>query len=425
MAVVAALLLAEAGRHAARNLAATWPPRRGDFEAYYWAGRRLDAGGPADLAGLYDSDARDPVSDRRIKDFKNVPVVGAAFVPLSRLEYETAWKAWWIASALAFSGFLAAATLWIRGWLSPWPLPASAVVSAAVHYFPLRDAFDLGQTTQLVTLLLFLGYVALARRSDRLAGVLLALAALVKVPLFLLGLLLLLTRRWRALAAFAILVVLTVAASLLLYGPEVHRAFLGDVIGPHAGSALTALNNQSLVAQLARLWGEDPLHSYRPSPLPALLAVARWMIVAAVLVAWIRARRRPKDRAPADRAILDLDFVMALAVMPLLSPVFWIHYFLLSLPALLLLSRYAVTPGAWPLRAALAASYLLAAWYPPADSAWYGRAPGFWEELVDGRFLYSSFLLAASCFIAVNQTGGEAGAAAATASSVRGKQSLR
>jgi hypothetical protein len=121
----------------------------------------------------------------------------------------------------------------------------------------------------------------------------------------------------------------------------------------------------------------------------------RWAIVAAVALAWVVVRRRR-----AERAALDLDFVLAISLMPLVSPIFWIHYFLLSLPALLVLARHAAIAGAWPLRAMLVASYLLAAWYPPPDLTWYGRAPGFWAEVAHGRFLYSSFVLAGACFIA-------------------------
>jgi alpha-1,2-mannosyltransferase len=220
-------------------------------------------------------------------------------------------------------------------------------------------------------------------------------AALVKLPVFLLGGFLLITGRWRAAAAFAATVAALLGLSVLLYGPDVHRAWLGEAIGPHAGTALTALNNQSLAAQLARLWGGEPVHSYRPSPLPVTLSAARWAIAGAVLLGWMAARRRL-----AERSAVGLDFAMAVAVMPLVSPIFWIHYFLLSLPALLVLSRHAAAPGAWSLRGALVVSYLLAAWYPPADLAWYGRAPGFWAEVGNGRFLYSSVVLAAACFIA-------------------------
>jgi len=195
------------------------------------------------------------------------------------------------------------------------------------------------------------------------------------------------------------------ALSVLAYGVDVHRAWLGDAIGPHAGTVLTALNNQSLVAQLARLLGGDPVHSYRPSPLPVVLAATRWTVVAAVVLAWIAIRRG----LPA-RAALDLDFALGIALMPFVSPIFWLHYFLLSLVALLVLSRHAARagPGTWLLRGTLAAAYLLAAWYPPPDTTWYGRAPGFWTELLNGRFFYGSGFLAAACFIAARGRSGAA-----------------
>ena len=403
LAVVTGLILAEGLVFAATHLAPTWPPRRGDFEAYYWAGRRLDSG---NLADLYAADSREPGSDRRIKDFKNVPVVGAAFVPLSRLEYGSAWAAWWIVSLLACLAFAAAAALWISRWCSLWPPCAALVVSALVHFFPLRDGFDLGQTTQIVMLVLWLAWLARARGRDVLAGALLAVAALVKLPVFFMAGFLILAaalppvRRADGLAAparlaagFAATVAGLVVLSVLLYGVGVHRAWLADAVGPHAGTALTALNNQGLAAQLVRLWGEETVHSYRPVPVPAVLSIVRWTMAALLAVGWLLARRRAGD----DRD--DLDFVMAIALMPVLSPIFWIHYFLLSLPALLLLGRRAVRPGAWALRATLVAAYALAALYPPADLAWYGRAPGFWAEAWNGRFLYSSIAMAAACFL--------------------------
>ena len=402
-ALAAGLILAEALVFAALHLAPTWPPRRGDFEAYYWAGRRLHEGS---LAGLYAADAREPGSERRIKDFKNVPIVGAVFVPLSRREYGSAWAAWWILSLLACLAFAAAAARWLWGWCPLWPPCAALAVSGLVHYFPLRDAFDLGQTTQAVMLVVWLACLAYAGRRDVLAGALLAAAALVKLPIFFMAGFLIVAgampaaRRGGAViasarlaAAFAVTVAGLVGLSVLLYGVDVHRAWLAEAVGPHAGTALTALNNQSLAAQLVRLWGEETVHSYRPSPPPPVLSIVRWTAAAALALGWLGARRRHGEDAR------DLDLVMAIALMPVLSPLFWIHYFLLSLPALLLLARRAAVPGAWGVRLVLAAAYALGALYPPADLAWYGRAPGFWPEVWNGRFLYSSIALAAACFL--------------------------
>jgi len=392
------LLLADAGLRLAEKVPGTFRTNYADFKAYHWAGKRVAQSRSADLFEPRDIDPDGRRVD--VKPFKNVPLVAAAFVPYGRMAYPDAWRAWWLTSlAVSVAGLLALCA-WTRRWCRAWVLASVFLLWASTHYYPVARAFRFGQTSQLATVLLLFAYLALERRRDVLAGSLLGIGAVLKIPLTAFGLFLLATRRWRGAAAFAGVLAASGALSIALFGFEIHREWFRVVIADNAGTVFTAMNNQSLVAQLMRVSTELPreLIRYDPVPLPGWISVAQGLASLGLVIAWSRARRRVE--AP-DR--LALDFGFCVAILPFLYPVFWIHYFLLSLVPLAILARSAVAlPGRWRIASVLllGAAFALAAIYPDRGARYYAdRGTNLAIDWMLGRHLLSSVALLCACFV--------------------------
>jgi hypothetical protein len=87
--------------------------------------------------------------------------------------------------------------------------------------------------------------------------------------------------------------------------------------------------------------------------------------------------------------------------MPFVYPVFWVHYFLFLMPAMLFVARGLLAEDAWEPAAlvALAGCYGLSAW-APARELWTARRAPLLIELWRGHWLWAAPLLAAGCFAA-------------------------
>ena len=143
---------------------------------------------------------------------------------------------------------------------------------------------------------------------EALAGALVAVAALLKIPLFVLPLSFLLRRRWRALLAFAATVAVLAALSLLLFGFDLHRVWFERCIRPFAEGPLGAYNVQSVDGFLARLMTSGGRQDFSPLAVgagvphraPGAARAAGRNGRRRLLGARVRARRG--DAGPRDRA---------------------------------------------------------------------------------------------------------------------------
>jgi len=263
--------------------------------------------------------------------FVQVPLVAYAMKPLAALPFGTVRRGWLLASTIAV---LAGLWLTLRIYL-PWfqqPLGWALVLAALCAFEPLHYGLWLGQTTAFVFLLVVLALALERARWPVAAGLVLALAAFIKVTPALLALVWLWRGPRRALGGLAgglsALAVLSVAVA----GLSLHRAYL-DVLRSVGSSTLVAYNNQSIVAFLTRMTVPYPewfdWKQHRP-PETALLA-AYAMVAVLGLGAWWLLSRIPR---PAECAWRPLAEAAALAVMLLAPSLSWSHYFLLLLPAL-------------------------------------------------------------------------------------------
>ncbi|HWX27061.1 MAG TPA: glycosyltransferase family 87 protein [Steroidobacteraceae bacterium] len=202
-------------------------PSFGDFDAYYLsAGQLLKGMNPYLTTHMHD--------DVTVSD---TPTWLLCFEPLAKVTRITAYWTWfWInVSAVVLSIGLLIRELDVSR--------ADAVIVAAllVMYPPLAENFWYGQSEIFLGLVLVLMLVALRRNHDRLAGLSLAAATLLRAyPLGLLGYLLVL-RRWRALGWLGIGLVVGGAVTIALAGWDTVATF-AEQIGVSTGAGLIGLS---------------------------------------------------------------------------------------------------------------------------------------------------------------------------------------
>ncbi|WP_327007247.1 glycosyltransferase 87 family protein [Dactylosporangium sp. NBC_01737] len=220
-----------------------------------------------------------------------------------------------LAGLLVTSYWLVAPVARRHGWSLPFMLVLSTVVFSTLE--PIRETFSFGQINVLLILLILADLLILLPRESRWAGVLIGLAAAIKLTPAIFIVYLLVSRRYRA----GITAIVSAAVATLIAAAVAPRAswdFWSDTLWKGDGIGNKAyIPNQSLRGLLARYDA--------PTWLWVLLVLA---VVAAGL--W-RARR----------AALAGDEVVGLTIAGLVgclaSPITWIHHLYWFVPALVVL----------------------------------------------------------------------------------------
>ncbi len=267
----------------------------------------------------------------------------APFAAVAHVSAALAKAAWAVASVACVGWSLAALPR------DRWRPVLLAVAAVAV---PLNRNFEDLNLNAILLALLVAAAADLAQGREARSGMWIGAATALKVFPGLLLIYLAYRRQWRGVAAGATVAAGLTVGALLPYGvPGALRA-LGRWVANGASTGWTLLgSNQSLAALTARL-GLPPL------------AVA--LLDLACLALAFTALRRPKVANPAFE---ELAVVMLAAV--LLSPIAWVHYFLLALPAWVVALRLPLAVrAAPPWRAALivsgvATSGVLTVWSLP------------------------------------------------------------
>lgn len=273
--------------------------------------------------------------------FVNIPIFAYLFTPLTWLPRRAA-------SALVLLSGLAciplAATLLVRltkaSGANRWLIWALCIANG-----PLINSVREGNTTHFVLLMLIAASFAFEKKRDGVAGMWLALAAVIKLPLLLIGLWLLARRLWKATAAYAGTLALIAGASVLRFGWDLHQRWYEQCVRPFSQHPLGAFNVQSIDGMLVRFFtGATHLYDWLPIQDidPAFffwkkaLAIA---LVAAVAVCLVRAGQRPVDSRGNNERVEELGIVLTAAL--ILSPLSWTHYYLLLLlPIAWLITRH-------------------------------------------------------------------------------------
>jgi alpha-1,2-mannosyltransferase len=261
-------------------------------------------------------------------------------LPLALLPYHAAFLIWSALALLCYGaiGLIVAHELHIT--LAPhW---VALTVGLALCWSPFQEQMALGQWSLLIAACLISCWALLRVGRERLAGVLLGLACLIKLFPGLLIVYLLLRRRWWAAAAASATVALGGLLSLAIVGPSDTLDFFLR-IAPANAAALAAF----------------PLNAALAGPISRLLVDAMWvrpLLVAPGLASWLArlaslalviVLARQCWRAPVTRAGDDTTFAAVCVAMLLISPLTWQHTFMLLLLPFGLLLRQLLDRPSW------------------------------------------------------------------------------
>jgi hypothetical protein len=291
---------------AAAMLSLTSGPWLIDFvKAYHYAGQAI----VTDPAALY--------ACTRAQCYVNLPIVAWLFVPFGYLEPYASGVLFSLLAAVALAAAVRRLTQHANGDIILWLF----VLSGPLYY-----SVRIGNTTHVILLALVVAFDRLSSGRDRLAGVLLGAAALIKPPLAILLFYLLLRGRVRAAVTMAGVAAATVAASVAVYGADLHLFWFREFVVGHGAAPVAAYNVQSINGFLAHLMTRGHLRDWYPIAAgPAFRAASLLLTVLTLAGVAAVCWRAGRPRTPAAW-YAELTMVMTAAV--LIAPISWTHYYL-------------------------------------------------------------------------------------------------
>jgi alpha-1,2-mannosyltransferase len=291
--------------------------------------------------------------------FTYPPFAAVVFVPLAALPAQLCWGL--VAAAAPFALFLVLREFTDRSW----------VVLGAFGLHPVWQTIGLGQLNLVLMALVVVDVLRL--RGSRFGGVLIGLAAAIKlVPLIFIGHLLLTGRRADALRAAGTFAAAGTLGAVLLPGDSV-RYWTSAVYSGHFAEMKAWVGNQSWAGFLARTWPQWP-----------------WLLGFAVVVGFVAVLLlRWRHRAGDDRGALLVTAGCALVV----SPISWTHHWVWIVPAL----GWLLADGR--LRSAAALAILFTGWTVAVVPGGQGRERHWtvWQALAGNAYLLT--VLAAGLFL--------------------------
>jgi alpha-1,2-mannosyltransferase len=312
--------------------------------------------------------------------FTYPPFAALLFWPFTRLSVPAAQLVW---SVLNIGALFALICVSVRAARPAWPARTAIALAACVLLpvlllDPDRLTVGLGQVNCLVALLALTDMTCTVRAGQRTLprGVLLGLAAAIKLTPLIFVPFLLLTRQFRA-AGTAALAFLICSAGMFAIAPRSSAQYwTSEVFDSRRAGNLVYVSDQNLHSALQRFIGSPPA----PLLLGALtvllscggLAVARWAYRASSPL---------------------LGIIVCAATGLIVSPVSWIHHYVWVVPALAWLVLGADRPrgGSWWALGLAALCWAAPAWWVPDQQQPYGGP----VILLEGN----SFFLAALGFV--------------------------
>ena len=308
----------------ALELLAFWvstpPSRFCDFlSAYYLAGR---------AALHHDHDALRALTSLGVAGYVNIPVVAYLFVPFGIFGRNVA-IALFTLTGLGFavgSWFLLLRMLRLD-LKARWLLALLFLASG-----PLINAIRLGNTSQMILLALIVGLMLVRAGRSGAAGAVLGVAAVIKLPLILMGLFFIFRRDWRGVAGFSAVGVMTSLLSLALFGWSDNLHWFQACVVEFARSWLPSFNVQSIAGFLTRLDAHARLSEWVPQmPTPGQKLVAHVFTGLVFLVAALACLRHPAIRGALNETDAnsrrDLQYLLVLCLCLVSSPLTWSHYY--------------------------------------------------------------------------------------------------
>ena len=298
--------------------------RRFDFSVFYASAVALRMGLNPYLIDL--SRIGDPLGleIRPLIHTTSTPTFLLCFEPLGYLPDTVAYWIWFAINAIALGvaimlllqdriGGLSRSQKWVLG-------------IAMLLYAPLGDHIAFAQVQVLILLMLVLVMRWLASGRQIAAGLMLALAIMLRAFPIVLALYLLATRRWRALAAMTIGVVVIGIVTTAGLGLNVMRSFLDGARLTVSHHPVSLPINVALAAFVTRLFW----YAFGVA-LPASLEFARRAVIVILELAIVGLGLRAALRAAGDSEADLAAFGLWVVISAMLSPIAWIHYMVLFL----------------------------------------------------------------------------------------------
>lgn len=279
-----------------------------DFGAYMGAARSMAAGG----SPYAQFSSTTPV----MSGFTYPPFAAILVQPLALLTDRQALSVW---LALSLVTTVAAAIIVARVALpASWPRVELALL-AAIAFGPVTYNYWHGQINGVIFLLLAVAYWAYVDGRQTTAGVVIGLAAGIKVAPIVLVVLLLRRRWWRGSAAMLATLAATIAAGLVVIGTGATRTFISEVL-PTLSRPMGWLYSQSITSFIGRLFNHSVLVvQSTPMWMNVLCVVAGVAILG--MAAWVT---RPGELPGAERGA---EFGLGVVAMLLAGSLAWYAHF--------------------------------------------------------------------------------------------------
>lgn len=279
-----------------------------DFQAYIGAARSVAAGG--------SPYAQFDPSTVVMSGFDYPPFAALLVRPLALLGGHTAMLVWlWATLVSTAYAVIVVAKVTLP---ASWPRVELAVITA-LAFAPAAYNYWIGQINGFIFLLLALALREYARDHQVRVGVLLGLAAAIKIGPVVLVVLLLRRRWWRGTAAMAGTAGAATAAGIALIGIPATRSFVSTVL-PALDRPVGWIYNQTVAASLSRVFNWSVIHVDRGT---LLLQGAALLAGAATLAAagWAA---RTSARDPQVRAA---EFGIGIMAMLVCGSLAWYSHF--------------------------------------------------------------------------------------------------
>jgi hypothetical protein len=298
-------------------------PRADDFQDYLLAAHQLATGGDP-----YSSFARTHVPwDWSLSSgYLYPPAFAVALIPLTWISNDLAVRIWLIFIQAA----VVASLVIIYGVIGrPRRGELLCLVAVLTTFFPLLSSNLTGTMNAILLLLVTGAWAAWQRQRDVAAGVMVGIAAVIKLfPLALVPYLAW-RRHWRLLAALGLTLLGGLLLGLAVTSLDHNIYYFRDML-PHLAAGTGYRENQSLAGFTARIC--NPSLAQDGGSAGWCGRLLDWPLVLALLAMVIAATSR------ASRS--GLEFALAVSTLPLISSVTWsFHLVILILPMALLIRR--------------------------------------------------------------------------------------
>ena len=300
----------------------------------------LSAYYPAGQAMLrHDHNALRALTSRGVFGFVNIPVVAYLFAPYGVFGRHVA-IALFTLTGLGFTvGSWFLLTRMLRLDLKAFWLLILLFLASG----PLMNAIRLGNTSQMILFTLIAGLMLIRAGRSGAAGAVLGVAAVIKLPLILLGLFFMFRRDWRGVAGFSAVGVITGLLSLALFGWSDNLHWFQTSVVEFNQYWLPSFNVQSIAGFLLRLDAHARISEWVPQmPTLGQKLVAHIFTGLIFLLAALASVRLPTKMGAVNATEAsqrrDLQYLLVICLCLISSPLSWSHYYLwLLIPTAFLL----------------------------------------------------------------------------------------